>query len=36
MADKTSQDNTPQGNIKQEYNVAVSGLNLDNTHKYNQ
>ena len=31
MADKTSQDNTPQGNIKQEYNVAVSGLNLDNT-----
>jgi hypothetical protein len=31
MADNTSQDNTPQGNIKLEYNVASVGLNLDNT-----
>ena len=31
MADNTSQDNTPQGNVKLEYNVAASGLNLDNT-----
>jgi hypothetical protein len=31
MADNTSQDNTPQGNIKSEYNVASTGLNLDNS-----
>ena len=31
MADNTSQDNTPQGNIKSEYNVAATGLNLDNS-----
>jgi hypothetical protein len=31
MADNTSQDNTSQGNIKPEYNVASTGLNLDNS-----
>jgi hypothetical protein len=31
MADNTSQDNTSQGNIKQEYTVASLGLNLDNS-----
>ena len=31
MADNTSQDNTQQGNIKSEYNVASAGLNLDNS-----
>ena len=31
MADNKSQDNTPQGNIKAEYNVAATGLNLDNS-----
>jgi hypothetical protein len=31
MTDNTSQDSTPQGNIKLEYNVASTGLNLDNT-----
>jgi len=31
MADNTSQDNTQEGNIKLEYNVASTGLNLDNT-----
>ena len=31
MADTTSQDNAQEGNIKLEYNVASTGLNLDNT-----
>jgi len=31
MVDNTSQDNTQGGNIKSEYNVASTGLNLDNT-----
>lgn len=31
MADNTSQDNAQEGNIKLEYNVASTGLNLDNS-----